>query len=280
MPEVFLMKNLLKKNKKGFSLAEILIVLCVITIIGGAGGLALSNHAEKARFIRAHRELDVTKNAFDFYRCAAGNFNGIAPSATLADCFGGGDVAAVRDAWTVEDLWASVAHAAQNFCASKAWAADDNIPIYAHGNGQDNGNGNGNNGSPPGSHGNGNPPAPGYWENGPGSENGPGNSQNGSDENNSSDGNLTRKKNILQSYFSKLLEEFTDPWDRQYMIKSSYNSNTDTGVIVVLCPPREGYESFTPESLGGLEIGEVLSDTKTNNGNQTPLYRIIYNTTD
>lgn len=49
---------------------------------------------------------------------------------------------------------------------------------------------------------------------------------------------------------------------------------------MVLCPPREGYESFTPESLGGLEIGEILSDTKTNNGNQTPLYRIIYNTTD
>jgi len=85
---------------------------------------------------------------------------------------------------------------------------------------------------------------------------------------------------IFQSAFGKKLEDFKDPWGRQYYVISNYDASTKKGTVAVACRTLEGAASHNPGKVGELEleIGEILSDkVSLSSGRENPMFRIVYN---
>ncbi len=87
---------------------------------------------------------------------------------------------------------------------------------------------------------------------------------------------ISRMK-VLQSFFSKNLTDWKDPWGVEYQIKGEIKKD-GTGVIVVYC--QNVNETGTPvkAKVGTVSIDDMRKDIISSaTGDPMPMYRIIYN---
>lgn len=85
------------------------------------------------------------------------------------------------------------------------------------------------------------------------------------------------RMNVLQSFFSKKLADWKDPWGVEYQVKGKFNSD-GTGVLVVYCKNVNGTGTSVNATVGSVSITGMREDKISSaTGDPMPMYRIIYN---
>lgn len=77
------------RERNGFSLVEILIVLVILAIVGAGAAMIVGKGSEKAKFVTAQKDLDIIQNAFTRYYNLTWSFEGLVDGAGVDSCFTG-----------------------------------------------------------------------------------------------------------------------------------------------------------------------------------------------